>query len=154
MEPIVKSKKIGQDIAKKFVEDLEKCVKDICDKYYKNPKKMIMTMEDDLNYKNAKVCHICEEEFSDKDKTAEAKVRDHCHVSGKFGVAAHNSCNLKFKKPKMIPVTFHNLSNMMLTCLLKSWQLRNLIRTSFALQTPKKNTYYSQRRFVLISSLK
>ena len=39
-------------------------------------------------------------------------VKDHCHITGKFRGAAHNSCNLKLRlKPKtdQIPVVFHNL---------------------------------------------
>ena len=38
------------------------------------------------------------------------KVRDHCHLTGKFRGAAHNKCNLKFRLPKFYPVIFHNLS--------------------------------------------
>ena len=38
------------------------------------------------------------------------KVRDHCHFTGKYRGAAHNICNLRFKKPKFTPVIFHNLS--------------------------------------------
>ena len=30
----------------------------------------------------------------------EEKVRDHCHVTGKFRGAAHESCNLNFKLTK------------------------------------------------------
>ena len=37
-------------------------------------------------------------------------MRDHCHFTGKFRGAAHNICNLQFKKPKFTPVFFHNLS--------------------------------------------
>ena len=36
------------------------------------------------------------------------KVRDHCHYTGKYRVAAHSSCNLRYKIPKEIPVVFHN----------------------------------------------
>ena len=39
----------------------------------------------------------------------EDKVRDHCHVSGKYRGAAHNACNLKFRIPSFIPVVMHNL---------------------------------------------
>ena len=39
----------------------------------------------------------------------EDKVRDHCHLTGKFRGAAHKSCNLNFKLTKKVPVMFHNL---------------------------------------------
>ena len=35
---------------------------------------------------------------------------DHCHYSGKFRGATHNKCYLLFRKPKHVPVIFHNLS--------------------------------------------
>ena len=37
------------------------------------------------------------------------KVRDHCHVTGKFRGAAHNKCNLKLRIPRKLPIIFHNL---------------------------------------------
>lgn len=37
------------------------------------------------------------------------KVRDHCHFTGKYCGAAHNSCNLQCRKPMILPVIFHNL---------------------------------------------
>ena len=36
-------------------------------------------------------------------------LRDHCHFTGHYRGAAHNSCNLKCRKPLLIPVIFHNL---------------------------------------------
>ena len=89
-----------------FIESLESDIKEIYNKF-KKPKKMVMTREDRMTYKKATHCHICEEEI-DKDK--DKKVRDHCHLTGKFRGAAHNKCNLKFKIPKFYPVIFHNLS--------------------------------------------
>ena len=37
------------------------------------------------------------------------KVRDHCHFTGNYRGAAHNSCNLQCRKPMILPVIFHNL---------------------------------------------
>ena len=91
------------DHVKIFIDTLEKNVKDIYKKC-KFPKSMIMTMQDKLNYDNSILCHICNEELG-KDK-----VRDYCHLSGKFRGAAYDDCNLKYKVPKLFPVVFHNLS--------------------------------------------
>ena len=57
-----------------------------------------------MTYVNSTHCHICTEELG------EDRVRDHCHLSGKFRGAAHEIFNLKYKVPKFFPVVFHNLS--------------------------------------------
>ena len=36
-------------------------------------------------------------------------MRDHCHFTGKYRVAAHNKCNLSCRRPMILPVIFHNL---------------------------------------------
>ena len=53
-------------------------------------------------------CHICNKKYTDKD----VRVRDHCHIPGKFIGSAFQECNLKLRiKPEdtKIPVIFHNL---------------------------------------------
>ena len=37
------------------------------------------------------------------------KVRDHCHVTGKFRGVSHNKCNLNLRLPKKLPIIFHSL---------------------------------------------
>ena len=87
-----------EDVAQKFVDMLENNVKSIHKKFDK-PKRMIFGSREKIEFKKATKCWICHGEFGD-----EKKVRDHCHYT------AHNKCNLKYKKPKFIPVVFHNLS--------------------------------------------
>ena len=64
-----------------------------------------MTIEDEDNYQNSQYFWICNEKIN-KDKD---KVRDHCHITGKYRGAAHSKCNLKLKIPRKIPIIFHNL---------------------------------------------
>ena len=92
----------GQDAAQKFVEMLEKDIREITNI---PEKKMIFGKEEKERFDMATNCWICKEEFEDDDK-----VRDHCHFTGRYRGAAHNSCNLKYRKPNFTPVVFHNLS--------------------------------------------
>ena len=92
-----------------FIESLEKDIKEIYNKF-KKPKKIVMTWDDKIDYHNATHCHICEEELEDTDDKNYRRVRDHCHLTGKFRGAAHSICNLKYRLPKFYPVIFHNLS--------------------------------------------
>ena len=62
-----------------------------------------MTNEDKEIYNNSHICWICKQELNMD------KVRDHCHVTGKFRGAAHNKCNLKLRIPRKLPIIFHNL---------------------------------------------
>ena len=67
-----------------------------------------MTKEDEKDFQKAIKCHICDQQYTDKD----IRVRDHCHITGKFRGSAHQDCNLKLQiKPETIkiPVIFHNL---------------------------------------------
>jgi hypothetical protein len=91
------------DVAGTFFDTLENNIKEIYNKF-KWPKRMIFTADDKKKFDEATVCHICEKELGDD------RVRDHCHLTGKFRGAAHNSCNLEYKIPKFFPVVFHNLS--------------------------------------------
>ena len=98
------------DVPQLFIESLESDIKYIYSRF-KFPKKMVMTKEDKIDFAETTHCHICEEEISeDTDDDNYKKVRDHCHLTGKFRGAAHSICNLKYRLPKFYPVIFHNLS--------------------------------------------
>ena len=76
--------------------------------YFKNTNKgIIMAQEDEEDYRNNNICRFCEKEIlSDK-------VRDHCHLTGKYRGSAHNTCNINVtqKQSNFIPFIFHNFSN-------------------------------------------
>ena len=74
---------------------------------YEKKKMISLTTEEKAHYNKQKVCYICNKEFDNNDKKQQ-KVRDHCHYKGKYGGAAHNICNLRYKVPKEIPVVLHN----------------------------------------------
>ena len=62
-----------------------------------------MATQDEEIHNNSQICWICNEELNTD------KVRDHCHITGKFRGAAHNQCNLKLKIPKKLLIIFHSL---------------------------------------------
>ena len=99
----------NDNVSQLFIESLEKDIKDIYNRF-KKPRKMVMTIDDQIDYNNATHCHICEKELEDTDDENYRRVRDHCHLTGKFRGAAHSICNLKYRLPKFFPVIFHNLS--------------------------------------------
>ena len=64
-----------------------------------------MNQEEEDLFPKSNYCWICKK-LIDND---EEKVRDQCHVTGKFRGAAHKSCNLIFQLTKKVLEIFHNL---------------------------------------------
>ena len=60
-------------------------------------KKMLLLTEKELkSYQDAIQCYICRKHFSqklEKDKCHQ-KVRDHCHLNGKYRGVAHSICKV------------------------------------------------------------
>ena len=92
----------GEDAIEKFIEWLEKDVK-----YISNisTKKMIFGEKEAIDFNNATNCWICKRELGSD------KFRDHCHLTGRYRGAAHNRCNLKYRRLTFTPVVIHNLTN-------------------------------------------
>ena len=64
-----------------------------------------MSAEEEERFQLSNICWICDKLFDVRDD----KVRDHCHITGKYIGAAHWSCNINLKLTKEIPTIFHNL---------------------------------------------
>ena len=99
----------GEKAVYKFMENIleeVKYCKRVMKKYFNKP--LRMTEENEQEFKKATTCHICDKKYTEKD----IRVRDHCHITGKYRGSAHQECNLKLRiNPKeiKIPVIFHNL---------------------------------------------
>ena len=88
-----------------MLQEVEYCIKVMQD-FFNKP--LQMTEDDENDFKKANECHICNKKYTEKD----IRVRDHCHITGKYRGSAHQDCNLKLKiNPEeiKIPVIFHNL---------------------------------------------
>ena len=86
--------------------------------YFKNTKKeIIMTKEDEEDYKNNKICRFCEN-YIESDK-----VRDHCHLTGKYRGPAHNTCNINVKQKDSNLYHLHSIISVItiVICFLQDW---------------------------------
>lgn len=92
----------GENVAETFVDHMVQ-VEERLMNILRNPLPLEMSTEDETTFQAADKCHICLQELGSD------RVRDHCHVTGKFRGAAHNACNLNLKQRERIPVLFHNL---------------------------------------------
>ena len=113
----------GENAVYKFMENMLEEVdwcKQTMEEQFNKP--LEMTEEDEVDFQKATKCHICDQQYQgdlkdvvdikDIDSNTEIRVRDHCHITGKFRGSAHQECNLKLQiKPDTIkiPVFFHNL---------------------------------------------
>ena len=65
-------------------------------------KNLIMSEEEEQQFQLSDACWICKKLTDDDDE----KVRDHCHVTGKFRGGAQWSCNINLQLTKKVPVIF------------------------------------------------
>ena len=90
----------------KFIEKMleeEKWCKETLKKHFN--KTLEITTAEEMEFKQADKCHICGYKY----KPCDIKVRDHCHITGKYRGSAHHKCNINYKLTEKMPVIFHNL---------------------------------------------
>ena len=71
-------------------------------------KNLIISAEEEERFQLSSSCLICNKLFD----VGDDKVRDYCHITGKYRGAAHWSCSINLELSKKIPVIFHNLFNL------------------------------------------
>ena len=67
--------------------------------------KTLIMSEEEEQFQLSSTCWICGKLIDDDDE----KVKNHCHITGKFRGAAHWSCNINLQLTKKVSVIFHNL---------------------------------------------
>ena len=72
-----------------MLEELKYCQK-IKQKNFN--KDVLMTEENEAQFQKADECHICNKKYKEND----IRVRDHCHITGKYRGSAHHDCNISF----------------------------------------------------------
>ena len=100
----------GKNVVYRFIEAILKeynYCKEMIKKYFN--KNLIMSAEEEEEeeerFQSSNSCWICDKLFD----VTNDKVRDHCHITGKYRGSAHWSYNINLKLSKKIPVIFHNL---------------------------------------------
>ena len=99
---------LGEDAVYNFINSLikeSKYCSGVIKKHFN--KELVMTKEDNENFKNSAKCWICDNGYIDND----VKVRDHCHITGQYRASAHRDCNINLRLNQKIPVVFRNLKN-------------------------------------------
>ena len=68
-------------------------------------KGLVMTKKDSEDFESSTKYWIFDNSYFDGD----VKVRDHCHITGKYTGSAYRDCNINVKLNHKIPVVIHNL---------------------------------------------
>ncbi|XP_077263129.1 uncharacterized protein LOC143897999 [Temnothorax americanus] len=89
-----------------FAEELRRLAHDVKTILSTNVPMADFTRDEWEKFNSATHCHVCEEPFEPDD----VRVRDHCHLTGRYRGPAHSNCNLNYKDSHCIPIVFHNLS--------------------------------------------
>ena len=94
----------GTDRAQWFSQELLALAEQV-EALHEHQKPMNLTPVEEETFRDASRCHICQQLLDSR-----IRVRDDCHLTGRFRGAAHEECNLNYQDSRTIPIIFHNLS--------------------------------------------
>lgn len=145
----------GENSITEFLDKLIECG-DKINKSLQVVKPMIITPEQEREFKTCKNCHICGHRINDEEKNFR-RVRDHDHYSGLYRGCAHSICNLNLnytsksiqdnetndnkelvKHKYDIPVYFHNLKGFDGHLIIKELSKKNLSNIKIIAQNFEK----------------
>ena len=99
---VFRGENAAYELIKAIFKEYQYCKKVMKKHFNKN---LIMSEKEEEEIQLSNTSWISEKLIDNDDE----KVRDHCHMTGKFRGAAHWSCNINLQLTKKVPVIFHNL---------------------------------------------
>ncbi|XP_077258529.1 uncharacterized protein LOC143895350 [Temnothorax americanus] len=84
----------GEDCVSWFVNELNVITHRAKEILMTNVTMAELTLDETRNFWSATSCHICERPFKSEDGQ---RVRDHCHLTGRYRGPAHPRCNLNYR---------------------------------------------------------
>ena len=114
--------------------------------FNKNP---VMSVDEEEKLQLDNSCWIFNKLFDVGDE----KVRDHCHVTGKFRGAAHFSCNTNWILSKKVPVIFHNLRGYDIHLIIKEIGKFDVKVSVISNELEKCMAFTVNKNFVFIDSM-
>ena len=98
---VFRGKSAVYEFIEAFLQKYQYCKKVIKKHFNKN----LTKGKEEEQFQSSNICWISKRPIDDDD----GKVRDRCHITGKFRGAAHWSCNINLQVTKKFLVIFHNL---------------------------------------------
>ncbi|XP_076248100.1 uncharacterized protein LOC143187768 [Calliopsis andreniformis] len=89
-----------------FIQELKNLAQTVKSILSNNISMVHLTKEQWDEFHNVIHCHICEKPFD----INETRVRDHCHLTGRYRDPTHVDCYINYKNSFHVPIVFHNLS--------------------------------------------
>ncbi|KYN03348.1 hypothetical protein ALC62_05813 [Cyphomyrmex costatus] len=134
----------GANCVECFVDELYRLMHRVKSLFLRNTAMNQFTTQQWKQFLDATRCHICEKPFQMEHK----RVRDHCHVTGRYRGAAHEHCNVNYQESCVIPVLFHNLSGHDAYFIIKGIANRYEGNVSLLPVTVTKENYISFTKYV------
>ena len=103
-------KHLGKNAAYNFINSIieeSKYCSGVMKKHFNKEHGLVMIKEDNEYFKEAAKCCICDNDYIGND----IKVRDYCHVTGKYRGSVGRDCKIDLKLNHKSPVAFHNLKS-------------------------------------------
>ncbi|XP_077255143.1 uncharacterized protein LOC143893522 [Temnothorax americanus] len=85
-----------------FAEELRRLAHDVKNILSDNIPMADFTRDEWKKFNSATHCHVCEKPFEPDD----VRVRDHCHLTGRYRGPAHSNCNLNYTRFSLHSIVF------------------------------------------------